>query len=625
MKPQFCAVVLAVAAPPALALAEMAPPAMPMEDILVSASRIVLDLREVGSAVSVITDLEMKERQITFIKDSLQDLPGIQVTTDRPGDYTGVSIRGSDNDHVLFLIDGIKLGDPSSTSTQFQAEHLTSRDVARIEVLRGNQSSLYGSDAIGGVINIITQRATEDGLKVNLEGEYGSHDTLNGGASLLGKSGPLDFRVTASGYRHDGPSLADPIHGAAVEDDEYWRYGLSGRVGYQAGANVELQAIGFWQDSFSDLDDTGADSENTVRKEEYAVAGMGSFSSDDGRLNGRLSASRYVAERLYFGQFYAPDGDSYKGTKDNLNINLNYRLSEMLSLSAGGEYEEEKTDQTTFYTGNFLADINTRSVFGEMALQPTADLTLTGAVRLDDNSRFGAFDTYRATAAYLIDSAPEYGAFKLRASYGTGAKAPGLYQLFDPVYGNEDLRVESSKGGDIGIDWSYARLATVQLSYFYARTRDEIVWDAGIGAAGGYTQYGRTRKHGVEFALNFQPTRWLNVQQSYTWLNAEEDGDEDGLYLDMGRPKHSGSTSVAIMPDDALTLTTRARYRSRNAASYGGVTAGYVVFDLLASYRLTERLELYGRVVNLFDKQYQVSWGKNSLGLSGYGGFRMSF
>src|SRR5690606_38228469 len=162
---------------------------------------------EIGSAVSVLTAEDLQRSQTVFVKDALQDIPGVITSSDRPGAYTSVSIRGSNNDEVLYLVDGIELGDPSSTSTEHRADHMIAADIASIEVLRGNQSSLYGSDAIGGVINITTKRATKDGVEANAEIEGGSHGTLNGGASLLAKTGALDLRLTATGYMHDGPSL----------------------------------------------------------------------------------------------------------------------------------------------------------------------------------------------------------------------------------------------------------------------------------------------------------------------------------------------------------------------------------------------------------------------------------
>lgn len=621
---RFLTLLLATAASPALAQ-ESAQAPNGEDEIIVSASRVPLTAREVGSAVAILTAQDLKREQVTFVKDALQDVPGVLTGSDRPGDIASIGIRGSDNDQVLFLIDGIELGDPSLISTQFQADHLTTRDVERIEVLRGNQSSLYGSDAIGGVVNIVTRRATADGFAVNAEGEAGSHGTLNGAASVLGRTGALDFRLTASGYRHKGPSLADPATGPSVEPDAYWRYGFSGRAGFAASAHVDLQLIGFWQDSHTDLDATNGDSADTVRKKEWGYAGQGSFRSDDGAFRATATASRYSTQRRYFGTWYRPDGDLYEGTKDSLSLNASYDAGGLLGFAAGGNYEEEYTDQLTSFSGAFDAKITTRSAYAEVALRPVGGLTLTGAARIDDNSRFGSFDTYRVTGAYVAEDAIGGGDVKLRASYGSGAKAPGLYQLFDPSYGNPDLKVETSEGGDVGIDLSFGGRLTAQFSYFFARTRNEIVFDGGRPPFGGYAQFGKTRKSGVEIAVDVRPADWLSIGQSYTYLEAEQDPAEDGNWVDLGRPKHWGSTSVTLTPVERLSITARARYRDRNASSFGGITRGYEVVDLLGSYGITDRIELHGRVVNLFDRQYQTGFGKNALGRSVYGGVRLSF
>jgi len=589
------------------------------DSIIVTASRVTSEAREIGSAVTVVTDAEIRRNQIIFVKDILQDIPGVLVSTDRPGNLTSVFIRGSTNDEALWLIDGIELGDPSAISTQFQSEHLTTGDIARIEVLRGNQSSLYGSDAIGGVVNIITQRATEDGLKVNAEVEGGSHDMVSGGASVLGKSGPLDFRLTATGYRHGGPSLADPrtATGPASEDDKYERYGLSGRIGYQATDTLSFQALGFWQKSTTDMDDTTGDSDDSVKKREYAIAGQANYKSSDGLLKVDLTASRYVARRLYFGIYNRAEGDLYRGAKNELSLNIAYGGEGPVSVAVGGNYEREKSRQETTYT-TILAKVNTKSAYGEIALRPFEGMTLTGAARIDDNSRFGSFDTYRGTFAYML------GALKLRASYGTGAKAPGLYQLFDPNYGNPDLKAETSRGGDVGFDLNIAEGLSTQISYFFNKKKNEINWDSTTFR---YGQYGRTRAHGVEVGVKAQPLSWLALSQTYTYTDHEVDNDMNGggIFTNSGRPKYSGTTSITLLPVERASFTARVRYRDGDESGWGGSTQPYTIVDLLGSYGITDRIEIYGRVVNLFDKWYQTSYGTQSLGLSAYGGVRVNF
>lgn len=588
--------------------------------IIVSASRATTSAHEIGSAVSVITAEDLQRSQTVFVKDALQDVPGVITSSDRPGAYTSVSIRGSNNDEVLYLVDGIELGDPSSTSTEHRADHMIAADIASVEVLRGNQSSLYGSDAIGGVINITTKRATKDGVEANAEIEGGSHGTLNGGASLLAKTGALDLRLTATGYMHDGPSLADPATATVpvTERDEYWRYGFSGRAGLAATDNLKFQVTGFWLDSFSDLDGNGADSDDTLKKREFAYAGQGEYTSTNGHFSAKATASRYQARRLYFGVWNSDDGDMYKGTKDAVAMDLKYDPRGIFSLAVGGNMEWEKSDQFTDYSGDIHEGIDTKSGYAEIALRPLENLTLTGAARVDDNSRFGTFDTYRGTLAYVL------GAAKLRASYGTGAKAPGLYQLFDPTYGNPNLDVETSRGWDVGVDLALSSKITAQASYFELSKKNEIMWDNDRGAFGGYSQWGRTKAHGVEFGIAANPTDWLRLSQAVTYLEHTQDNDLDGVYVDSGRANYTASSSVTVVPTDKLELTVRGRIRDGDKSS-SRHTKAYAVFDLLGSYQARENVQFYGRLVNLFDKQYQVAYGNNTLGFSGYFGVRVGF
>lgn len=633
--------VACVMAAPALAQSAAAPAAVPAtlpapsseidhsledEPIIVSASRTVSSPHEIGSAITLITAGEMERNQVTFLKDALQEVPGVITTSDRPGDATSVSIRGSNNDEVLWLVDGIELGDPSSTSTQHQSDHMIAADIASVEVLRGNQSSLYGSDAIGGVINIVTKRATKDGVEANAEIEGGSHGTLNGGASILAKSGAFDLRLSATGYRHDGPSLADPSTSSppAKERDEYWRYGFSGRAGVAATHNLSFQLIGFWLDSFSDIDGTDyltaqpIDTSDTVKKREYAFAGQGEYESDDGSLTGTATASRYATRRLYFGDSNRLDGDIYKGVKDQLALNLKYDpRGGIFSIAAGVNMEWEETDQITNYADPFSASINTKSAYGEIALRPLHGLTLTGAARVDDNSRFGTFDTYRGTLAYVL------GAAKLRASYGTGAKAPGLYQLFDPLYGNPNLKAETSHSFDAGVDFTLSSRVTAQVTYFSLAKENEIVWDSSRAPFGGYDQWGRSKAHGVEFGVAATLFDWLRLSQTFTYVDHKQDDDGDGVYASSGRSNYNAASSVTVMPTERVELTLRGRFRDKDTSGWGGATKAHAVFDLLGSYQARENVQFYGRIINLFDKDYQVAYGTNTLGFSGYVGVRL--
>ncbi|SFI13971.1 TonB-dependent receptor plug domain-containing protein [Albimonas pacifica] len=588
-----------------------------------SASRAGLPASAVGSAVTVVTRAQIERRQSRTVAEVLQDVPGVEIAQTRPGAWTPVSIRGSDGDQVLVLIDGMELGDPSSTSTAYQFDHLASLDIERIEVLRGNQSSLYGSDAIGGVINIVTRHAPRDGTLATVEVEAGPYGTVDGGASLHYGSDRADLRLTAFGRRFDGPSIVDPrtATGPADEDDAYAAKGLSGRAVLRLTDAAELSLGGFWSLTRLDYDDATQDSFDDVDKDEYALGGRLTWEMLEGRLTHQASASVYNARREYHTAWSRPAGDVYDGTKTNLGYTLALRPVEQATLVAGVDLERERTDQHTAYTGGFGAEIATDSLFGELALEPLEGLTLTGAGRLDDNSRFGTFATWRATAAWFTPLTEALDG-KLRASWGTGAKAPGLYQLFDPTYGDRRLEVEESRGWDIGLDlhWAGQGLA-LEATYFRNRVENEIGFGTRADGGAGYVQFGETRIEGVETGLSWAPLDWLEASQSYTWL-LSRDG-VTGAWR--GRSRHRGTTAATVFPHADVSLTAVARYASGDAVSAAGRVPGYVVFDLAAAWRATEEVELFGRVENLFDRRYQESYGRATPGFGVYAGVRAAF
>lgn len=588
------------------------------ETVVITASRTQLDAREIGSAITVATEADIQRGQILFLKDVLQDMPGVQITSDRPGGFNNVSIRGSDNDQVLFLLDGIELGDPSSISTQFQSDHLTSLDIARVEVLRGDQSSLYGSDAIGGVVNIITQRATEEGFHINAEAEGGSENTRSGGITLLGKHGGVDYRLTGTTFAADGPSLADPLTGPAREDDGYERRSVSGRLGAQIVDGFSAQVLGFYSETSSDLDNSNSDSSDTVDKDEYAAAAQLTYAAPGSGWRNELTISRYSAKSLYFGTFNRPQGDLYDGVKDAALFTTSYHISPMFDIAGGLNWEKEKTTQETSFSGEFLADITTKSAFVELAVRPVENLSFTAAARVDDNSRFGAFDTYRITGAYFMPGLLAGGDVKFRASYGTGAKAPGLYQLFDPTYGEPTLEVETSEGYDAGVDISWAR-AQLELTVFSTDVTNEIGFDGSKPPFGGYAQFGSTELRGAEFGGRFELTSWATLTQSLTVLDSED----SVTHLWKKRPRYSGSTGVTFQLTPAWDLTARLRYRTENASGFGGVTEGFQTLDLLTSYAINEKFELYARIVNVADKEYELSYGSNSPDRGYFAGLRV--
>ncbi len=604
---------LAVSAPiaPAMAQAQLEDRAGEDDSIVVTGSRTGLETRQIGSAITVVGGEQLRGDQAVLVKDVLQDVPGMQIGNDRPGAVTGVSLRGSDNDQVLVMLDGHELGDPSNISTEYYFDHLKAGDIERIEIVRGNQSSLYGSDAIGGVINIITRRADDDGVRVNLEAEAGSFGTRRLEAGAIGRSGSIDYRIGASAYAADGPSMADPNVGPAVEDDAYDNRGVSARLGWQATSALRLDLQGMQSDTATDLDGTGEDAAfwSRVDKDETAYA-LTMTHDGGGRWHHELDLSRYDAERNY-----QTNGDRYLGDKENIRFASVVDAAARLTLAFGFDLESEDTDQLTEFSGSFIAGNSTDSLFAEAAVLATEAFTLTVAARSDDNERFGRFATERITAAYVLDATgPE---IKLRASLGTGAKAPGLYQLFDPFFGNPALLVEESEGYDLGVDLAWSGGAAFSLTWF----ANDIEQEIDFLFPDGYLNLGVTEARGAEAVVSLPLADRIDWSLSYTYVDSHD--ETTGGWL--GRPRNAASSHLTARPTDRLSLTARTRYRSENAASFGGTTASFVVWDLLGRYELSERLELFGRLVNLTDEDYQYEWGMSTYDRSVFAGVRLRY
>lgn len=577
--------------------------------IVITASRTELPARAIGSAVTVVDHDKIVREQNRRVTDALRGIPGVQVSQERPGVWTSVSIRGSDNDQVLVLVDGVRVGDPSASSTAFQFDHLSAADIERIEVLRGNQSSLYGSDAIGGVINIITRRAETDGWKLSTDTALGPDGWKNGSATLMWKKGAFDARVTTFTTHYDGP----PIHSDATRDNPYRGNGLSTVLGWQVSSQTRLEFSGMNSDTWS-LYDTRGNKNDTVDKDEWRLGFKLTHEAADGRLRHTLHGGRYAAVRTYHTSYSRePSGDIYDGRMTSYGYDVTWKPSDTWSFVGGVAREKDETVQTTNFSGDFIASNGTNAIFGEAAFSPTAVDTFTLALRRDDNDRFGTFDTGRLTGSHLL----QFGTtdVKLRASLGTGAKAPSLYQLFDPTYGNVNLTAQESRGFDLGTD-VYLPWGEINATLFRNHVENKIAWAAGPG----FYNEGETLERGLELGMTADLAASWKVSGSHTYVQSED--ALTGAWR--GQPRNTGSLSLTYDPEP-WSLTARLRYASKNRGAYSGPVPGYGVVDLFGSYHLNERADLYARIENVFDRDYESYKGYNTPERSLYAGVRIAF
>jgi len=580
-------------------------------DIVVTATRTEISTAQVGSSISVLTAKEIEERQYSFTVDALRSLPGITVSQNGPfGGSASVRIRGAASDQTLVLIDGVVVNDPSSPGAGFNFANLDPNDIERIEVLRGPQSTLYGSQAIGGVVNIITKRA--DGpFAVSGFVETGSFNTLRSGITVSGKEGETDYRASLSGIQSNGISKADENDGN-IEEDGYRNYTVGANVGSNLTEILRVEGSLRYSDSRNDFDVFGAptgvvDGDAVGYTREFQTAGSVHLSTFGGQLENSLTASHSMIDR---------DNDtngvrsfSTTGTRTAFEYLGEIAMSDYWNAIVG-----LKTEETEIRSSS---SIRTDSVFGQVQVLPVGGLSLIGGVRYDDHETTGGVTTFRFTGAYAL---AETGTV-FRASWGEGFKSPTPFQLTFFCCGatapNPNLKPEESKGWDVGIEQAFDNgKYDLQVNYYEQDVTNQINFSFGIG---GYENIDQVETSGWEFIATARPLDWVDVSANFTHQTATDLATGSQL---VRVPANIASLNITTRPLEKLTVGGSVIYND-DETDNNGLIADWIRIDLRSAYQLTDEVELFGRVENLFDEQYQDIFGFGTPGLSGFVGIRV--
>lgn len=604
---------LATAAPLALS----SPAALQAEEVfdemVVTATRYARNLSDIGSSISIISAEDMENAQTVFVQERLQSVPGL--TLNQNGSFGGpasLRIRGAGSDQSVVLIDGVQINDVSATGGGFNFANLDPNGIARIEVLRGPQSILYGSDAIGGVINIIT-RDGEQGLAGSLFAEGGSFDTFRGGGNIAGGTDKVTFSLSASGITSDGISKADENAGN-TEQDGYDNISLHGKVTGKISENHRLQFISRYVDSRSEFDSFGpADGDEVSHSKEFLLAGRGFFNYLDDAFQNTVSVEYTTTDRRN-----ETDGvESYnaEGTRLNLDYFAHYKASEAFGVSFGLQHEETKSE--TVSSRKFNID----SIFSELSWQGLEGLTVTAGLRHDDHNVYGATTTPRITAAYFFTASST----KIFANWGEGFKAPSVYQLTyictfcGLTTPNADLQPEESNGWEVGIEQGLMdERVHVGVTYFDQDITNMIDFDFSVG----YNNIANVRTKGVELFMDARLSDRLSLNANYTFTDATD--------LDTGAdlvrvPRNAAFGEIQWRVIEKLMLAASVTYNGRETDPYSDGTEAWTRFDLKAAYALSEAVELYGRIDNLFDREYQQVHGYGTPDRAFYAGVRGKF
>lgn len=629
----------------AIFLAGMVSPATAEEatqqhpDVVVSASRVPLPAKEIGSAVTVITEEELKQRQVRIVSDVLRDVPGVSVNRTGPvGSLTQIRIRGAEGNQTKVLIDGIEVNNPASGS-EFNFANLLNAEIERIEVLRGPQSALYGSDAIGGVVNIIT-KDPDPGFTLNTRAEAGSFRTADGLASLGYGSEKFSLTGTVQRFTTDGISIADEKNGNS-ERDGYDNTTGRIKIGVKPVENLELRAVGMIVDSKRDGDASAAvvgavDSDDTSKSlQRYGLASA-KYTIADGAWEHLLKATYLDDDTDYFDgsgtQTFTSNGKQYSYSyQTNYNFTTGKPANADHVISFAAERDEEEQYTNSSFSGPNSVSIVNHGYASEYRIGLWDQLFLSGAVRFDDNDDlFKNQTTYRGTAAYLFEES----ATRLHASFGRAVKNPTLFELFGstPTFtGNPNLKPEEGIGWDAGIEQSFFddRLI-LDVTYFNNRIKD-LIQGSGNTAT---NVAGTSRIQGIEVTASTEPFENFNLDAAYTYTNGK---DAQGTRL-IRRPMHVASLvgnyrfDVRQRPANInLSVQFNGKQDDIVFDNFFPVDTrtvslkAYTLVNLAASYEIFDGASLFVRGENLLNQDYQEVFGYGTPGISFFAGFTLKF
>lgn len=608
--------------------------------IIVTANRSPQPIERIGQSVTVIEAPELERRQSTSVADVLRTVPGVTIARNGGiGSVTSVFIRGADSDQTVALIDGVKLNDPSSPGGGFNFGNLLIGNIERIEVLRGPSSVLWGSQAIGGVVNIITRQPTEE-LTINLRGEYGFRDTGQIVGNIAGKTGPLSLSAGGGYFRTNGISAFSEARGA-TETDGYENFGANANLNLALTDWLSVDARGWFSNGRVNIDGfppptfaLGDANEESRTREIVAYTGLNA-AFFDGRFRNRAGFA-YTDTRRRNIAFGGVPSETFLGSGRNERFEYQgvFDLAEGWQATGGLERETSRLSTISFGGPEAIGRARIDSIYAQLVTTPIAGLSLTGGVRHDDHNRFGGATTFGASGVWT----PAGSGATIRASYAEGFKAPSLFQL-QSDFGNQLLQPERSRGWDAGVTQQLIG-NTVQASatYFRRDSRDLIAFVScplprtGICVNrpfGTFNNVARARAEGVELGLTIQPVEALRLQANYTYTNAtnRSAGNANFGRQLIRRPQHSFTALVdyrwSFGLETGATLTHVGR--SFENATNSNRLQGYVLADLRASFPVTSRIDVYGRIENLFDEGYETAFGFGSQGRAGYAGVRLRY
>jgi vitamin B12 transporter len=570
--------------------------------IVVTANRKAQTVDETLAPVTVITRQDIEKYQAKNVADLLRMTPGVTIaSTGGIGANASVFLRGTNSGHVLVMIDGVKVGSPTLGITAFQ--YLDLAQVERIEIVRGPRSSLYGSEAIGGVIQIFTSKGQSKNFKPSVSVSGGTQGTLKGNASFSGRSDNSWVNIGVASSRTQGVDALlmerpfgalNYVNNSETDKDSFRQESASFRIGTrtESGVTAELianRSLGAANYDGSFLNESDFDEQMVTGKVSVPL-------SDKTDFNAQYGEFRETTKNYLNGTFL----NEYKTISDQLNLSLNSRLTPSSEVQLGVDQQEDKVAGTTRYNESSRENtgvyVNYRGSFGNNQI----DL----AVRQDDNEQFGKHNTGSIALGHEFNNGN-----RVTLSHGRAFKAPTFNQLYFPFYGNADLKPETSKNTELGfagqhhdVDWN--------VTAFQNDISDLI-------AVFPVENIDKARIRGLELATATKAFGW-DVSTNLTLQNPEQvSGFNDGKKLRRRAQQIFNLNVDKTLGKTQLGATLHAEGKRYEDAANTEKMAGFATVDLRAAYEIDKDWKLAAHINNLLDQDYETAKGYEQLGING--------
>jgi vitamin B12 transporter len=612
-----------------------------LDEVVVTANKYEQKQSTTGKVLNIISRQQLERSGGKTLSEVLNTLPGLTMigANNVLGTNQNISIRGASAGNVLLLIDGIPVNDPSAITNYYDLNFINIDQVERIEVLKGGQSTLYGSDAVAGVINVILKKADK---KITVFGGVtgGSYNTLKESIGFGGQQKNTHFSINYTHQSSDGFSAAtDKNKVGGFDNDGFKQHALNGRFGFSPAKNLKINFTGTYNNYFADLDAAAFTDEKdyTVKNDNKQLGASAVYTLKKTTIHLNYNFNhvirRYNDDSLYQSSPYSKFArSSYTGRTQFAELYGNWKINNF-ELLIGADYRWNNTDQWYWSTGAFgpyappalHAEMKQVSPYLTLAYNQDNGFGAEIGGRYNDHSVYGNNVSFNFNPFFVIKDKA-----KLFANIYSAFKTPTLYQLYDQSIGNSSLTPEKSTVAEAGVEFLSLKKLNARVVGFYRQAKDAILYTFNPSTfAGKYLNASKQTNYGIELEGGFAHKK-VSITANYTYTNGKTTAAFDGTgaplskdttYYNLYRiPKHTIHIDFGVQATPTIYCSIKSRSASKREEYVYGAAAetlkAYVVFDVYGEYKMGKETRLFLEINNIAGNKYVDILGYNTRGFN---------